>query len=431
MTGQQRDFVFTIFHSQYPDWDPETCVKRNLINFFAGQEEVCPKTGQRHWQCVAQTAKRMGFRKFEEAIGIIRPTGKKTAFHCQRMFKNSSFEKNEAYCLKEETRAPNGKSIKFGEIFTAKTIWDYVRSDIKKGKRLNEVKETYPELCIRYATGLAAFYAAIKPSHKRAAPEKWHEWQQSVINLTDKPCDENDRTIHWFWEPIGNKGKSRLAKWLHDHRGAFLCNNGKTTDIAYAWDDNPIAVFDFARVTEEKINWGVMENISNGYLFSPKYQSGGKSFARPHIICFANFPPDTSKMSIDRWNIVKIDETTNAASAAKPPPPRAPIEHDEISNEDIEILLQDFCQERKKDSPSSNKTSNEVIHTPTGSGNNEPDPIPSKRDRVRKKKIKKSKNLRIRRKIDSIKKIPSQVRDHRVDCPDALETTARATHGPC
>lgn len=438
MTGQYRDFAFTIFHHDHPGWSPDL-INRDKINFFAGQEEICPSTGNKHWQCTAQAEKRCGYKKFEIAIGLPRKEPKKPAFHCQKVW--STITKSAEYCLKEESRAPDGLRITFGEITSAKSIWDYVKKDILKGCKLDELKDHYAELCVKYASGLTALYSAVKPRPKKAAPENWHPWQQEIIDLTAEPCN-GDRTIHWYWEPNGNVGKSRLALWLHDHRNAFLCNNAKSADIAYAWDDNPIAVFDFARTTEEKINWGILEQISNEYLFSSKYQSGGKRFARPHIICFANYPPNFNAMSKDRWNVVNILEPSlmSDSSPSAPPPiyrGRAP-DNVVLSNGDIDEILDDLVISEGKGAPSSQTASNAATHSPTGSGNNDSDPVPStplrdcaKRAKPKAGKHRLTKNLRIRQNSPPKKMIPAQAQDHRVDRPNADSTTARASHGPC
>ena len=40
-----------------------------------------------------------------------------------------------------------------------------------------------------------------------------------VVDILKTEPDE--RTIHWFWEPKGNVGKTTLCKWLVVKRGAF------------------------------------------------------------------------------------------------------------------------------------------------------------------------------------------------------------------
>lgn len=387
MTGQYREFAFTIFHDRYPTWSPDM-IDRSKVNYFVGQEEICPDTGKRHWQCAAQVLKRCGFGKFEAAIGLPRENPKKPSFHCERVW--SDLAKCSAYCSKEDSRMPQGQQVAFGEITHPKSIWDYVRRDAEKGVNLRDLKTRYPEVCVKYPTGLAALYEAAKPKYVGDAPETWHKWQENLIEAFMKPC-EDKRTIHWFWDQKGGSGKTTLAQWLHDHLGAFLCTNAKSADIAYAWDDHPIAVFDFARCTQDGINWGVIENLKNGFIFSPKYQSTAKRFPSPHVICFANFPPTEGKMSADRWNIVNLayEPTTPQVSAvaSEPLPTLSDADIDQILSEvftaDADVLVPEG------DNPSSDDEAEEPAahcgfpwgwpgiadaHTPTGSGNNESDP---------------------------------------------------------
>jgi len=49
-----------------------------------------------------------------------------------------------------------------------------------------------------------------------------------------------------------------------------------------------------------------LESIKNGLFFSGKYESTQVVMNSPHLIIFANEPPDKSKMSADRWHIVRI-----------------------------------------------------------------------------------------------------------------------------
>lgn len=50
-----------------------------------------------------------------------------------------------------------------------------------------------------------------------------------------------------------------------------------------------------------------MESIKNGMFLSTKYLPKKKVLKEtPHVVVFANFKPDTIKMSLDRWTIDEI-----------------------------------------------------------------------------------------------------------------------------
>lgn len=114
------------------------------------------------------------------------------------------------------------------------------------------------------------------------------------------------RKILWIYDPIGNTGKSYISKHLVDAHGAFYTNGGKGTDITYAYQGEPIVIFDYVRDSKDYVNYGVIEQIKNGMLFSSKYESGMKRFNIPHVIVFANFLPDRYKFSRDRYEVNDI-----------------------------------------------------------------------------------------------------------------------------
>ncbi|AXL65927.1 replication-associated protein [Tentweb spider associated circular virus 1] len=129
-------------------------------------------------------------------------------------------------------------------------------------------------------------------------------YQARIDRMVKLPPDP--RTIHWFYDERGNTGKSWMTNWLMLNHGAICFSNGKSADIAYAYSGERIVVFDFTRSMQDVLNYQVIEELKNGRIFSPKYESCCKLFPRPHVICFANWLPDYGKMSADRWDIHEI-----------------------------------------------------------------------------------------------------------------------------
>lgn len=135
-------------------------------------------------------------------------------------------------------------------------------------------------------------------------------WQEDLLNILLSPPDK--RKILWYWEEVGNVGKSWMATFLLRNHGATTISTGKTADIAYLLDKPTIVVFDISRAQGmEHINFGVMEDIKNGRIFSPKYESAIKAFDTPHIVVFANEPCPAGKFSADRLHSVRIGEEVN------------------------------------------------------------------------------------------------------------------------
>jgi len=132
-------------------------------------------------------------------------------------------------------------------------------------------------------------------------------WQGPVFNVLEGPPD--DRSIYWIYDIIGNMGKSAFCKYCAVYMDAAVINNGSFTDIAFSIADNPkIVLFDLTRSIEGRVNYSAMEALKNGMIFSGKYESKTKIFNPPHVMVFANFAPDLSAMSADRWKIVNLGE---------------------------------------------------------------------------------------------------------------------------
>lgn len=141
---------------------------------------------------------------------------------------------------------------------------------------------------------------------------EWRHWQQTIINLVESEPDS--RSIHWFYEPTGNVGKSFLCKYLCLKYDCILADGKKDNvlnQVKTFMDENPekdprVILLDVPRVSQDYINYGVIEQLKNGCVYSGKYEGGQLLFEYPHVIVFANEPPETIKMSRDRWKITRI-----------------------------------------------------------------------------------------------------------------------------
>ncbi|KAK7505378.1 hypothetical protein BaRGS_00003540 [Batillaria attramentaria] len=85
-------------------------------------------------------------------------------------------------------------------------------------------------------------------------------------------------------------------------KGAIRFEN-KSADVKHAYTGQRVVIFDLARSQEDHINYEIIESIKNGVMFSSKYESQMKIFPPPHVVIFANFPPNLRKLSQDRWDI--------------------------------------------------------------------------------------------------------------------------------
>jgi hypothetical protein len=137
--------------------------------------------------------------------------------------------------------------------------------------------------------------------------DQLYDWQKEILALCRQVPD--DRTIHWYWESVGNRGKSALVKYLVVNEYAMKVS-GKATDIKYmlAKCEYPpdIIIYDIPRTARNYVNYTVMEEIKDEIFTSSKYESTTVQMPSPHIIVFANFEPDVEAMSADRWIITEL-----------------------------------------------------------------------------------------------------------------------------
>lgn len=68
-----------------------------------------------------------------------------------------------------------------------------------------------------------------------------------------------------------------------------------------------LIICDIPRSSRGFINYGVLEQIKNGVIYSGKYEGGQLFLPKLHLLVFSNDMPDIDEMSKDRWNVRGID----------------------------------------------------------------------------------------------------------------------------
>lgn len=139
---------------------------------------------------------------------------------------------------------------------------------------------------------------------------EWKDWQELILNsLKEKP---DDRSINWICDPEGNNGKSYLCKYIAITMDVIICDGKKDNifnqvKISLEEEKMPyIILLDIPRSQMEYVNYGAIEKLKDGLLYSGKYEGGICVFPHPHVWIFSNDMPEKEKMSMDRWNIVEI-----------------------------------------------------------------------------------------------------------------------------
>ncbi len=251
-----RNLFFTFNNYELKDIDQMTSDFKGAGAEYLFQEEI-GKGGTKHLQGVAFFKQKKSFKQLKEFNPKI---------HWEKLRnKKAGIE----YCRKTETR--NGKQ--FTNMKLRKSIKDPLCEFIRDN--------------------------TLKP------------YQKEILNrIKNKP---DDRKIYWFWDEAGNIGKTVLAKHICMNYNALYVT-GKCADIKYGVvdfiknKDLDICLFGLPRTYEEYVSYEAIESIKDGIFYSGKYESGMVIFNTPHIIILANFPPNTEKLSKDRWVIKEIKE---------------------------------------------------------------------------------------------------------------------------
>lgn len=153
-------------------------------------------------------------------------------------------------------------------------------------------------------------------------------WQARLLSLIAGNPD--DRTIVWILDTRGGAGKSRLCRYLEDRREAIVLTGiSNPRDIAQILrgrldrGENPrVIIADLSRSYETRDIYNTLEMLKNGRMDSPKYEGVSLRWRPGHVIVMANFAPDTSKMTEDRWRIISVsrDEACPAAACSNDNP---------------------------------------------------------------------------------------------------------------
>lgn len=134
----------------------------------------------------------------------------------------------------------------------------------------------------------------------------WKPWQQAILDSIETKAD--NRKVTWLYEETGNVGKSTITRFLASTGKAYTPDISKVADMYYGYNYEPVIIFDIPRSKAEHIDhfYTAVEQFKNGNFTSTKYEPRHMLFPSPHVIVFANFKPDTSKLSMDRWDIIPI-----------------------------------------------------------------------------------------------------------------------------
>lgn len=223
-----------------------------------------------------------------------------------------------AYCKKEgdytEVGIPpddqankNAKKRTSDRISDDDLLEDF-KADVSNGlNAMADIREKHSIVCARFPAFVRDYLHDKRKREPSVEAFPLRDWQQVLYQQLLKPPDP--RRIFFIVDTQGNTGKSWFAKYFCDyHGGAQIVIPGRKADMAYAVDPaNKVFFFDCPRSKQgEYIQYDFLEEMKNGCIFSPKYESKMKTLATPHIVVLMNERPDQTKLSSDRYHITML-----------------------------------------------------------------------------------------------------------------------------
>lgn len=212
------------------------------------------------------------------------------------------------YCKKEETSPyERGKPPVTGG---ARGQWHKINEMLNDGASFDMVREKYPGCAIRYMNQIERVIDTVTTKNAtdkmRAIMEKaeLRQWQLELVEALD---EQDARKVLWVTDYVGNMGKTWLAKWILCMRDAFYTTGGKKADVQHAWKGQRYVVFDLSRQKQEYMNYDTIEEFKNGLICKSKYDSKTVVAEFCKVVVFANWDPDLSKLSQDRWELVNLN----------------------------------------------------------------------------------------------------------------------------
>lgn len=236
----------------------------SIVPTIAFQEEGGPTTTE-------ETPHLQGFGMWAKGVKR-RPVGwwEKQMGHKRMHFEKmkGSIAQNMKYCTREfhEGRPNDRKRQKDGRVYT-------------RGCPRLVVKMTYGHLT----------------EQQKAIADKYKEFEDPLFG----------RQIHWYWEPQGEWGKTKLQKYMIDNMKATMVG-GKKADMFYALSElmietgevPPIVIINLVKDTDmQYVSYAGMESIKDGCFFSKKFKSGMCRFNSPHLLIFANEAPQMDRFT--------------------------------------------------------------------------------------------------------------------------------------
>jgi hypothetical protein len=148
---RKRYVCFTLFEE--PNIDTEK------VQYYIYQKEICPTTGQAHYQ---------GYIELKPRVRLRFETWKRDVFQSNKVHieaRKGTQEQAINYCRKLETRAPDSEPVVFGQPGPTpgeRTDLERFMEEAKSGSSMYELRQTQPEVCAKYHSFTQAFVCDVQ-----------------------------------------------------------------------------------------------------------------------------------------------------------------------------------------------------------------------------------------------------------------------------
>jgi hypothetical protein len=276
------------------------------FRYLCAQQETCPTTNLLHWQ---------GYVEFTQAVRIttirnIVVEGEES-FHCES--RRGTQAEAIDYTKKDDTAIPDtwfelGVPAQERDKFPRKVTDEILRS--MSSKSIEDIVDDLGDIGLMKRKTVEEYIKLKQSLAKRlvrrtnALSATLYNWQERALTALES---QTDRKILWIYDTIGNSGKSWFAKYLKLVKDATVATSGRSQDIVRMLDENTVdyVVFDFSRDTNT-MPYALCEQLKNGLVTSPKYDSKTLEFDGCRLLVLANCEPDGTKWSKDRYMVWEL-----------------------------------------------------------------------------------------------------------------------------
>lgn len=284
------------------------------IQYCVYQTEKCPRTGRIHLQGFLQLKNRKRRSTVKKIIGY-------NEVHVEPM--RGTPQQASDYCEKQDSKLPGpsdkwGQMVKQGQrtdllkvkaaIAEGKTFMDLTKDDelfsavarcptfVKEVIQLKEEEESLAEL---------------RAQHEDTELRPWQD--ECTAQCQEKP---DTRSVVWICDEKGSAGKSFWASYMSAQENALVLSPDTFPNMAYLWrcadKKCRVVIIDCTRSTKDEASilsaLQLAESLKNGNVQSTKYTPVIIRRPAPHVVFLSNYWPDTSRLSLDRWNLLCLKD---------------------------------------------------------------------------------------------------------------------------